>query len=267
MGHDILLSIIDIVDPSDIVQIIGTTKAKMFNLEGAVKTGREMHIVETFSGSDSSSNSNNINSSSNSNNNSNSNSNSNVASASELRNLRICAYFLSGIDFFNECGASFHTKLGVVDPKCKIAKRLSAMPVLKVSTSALSISILPEDSEPPSLDKIYKTIENNIVALCSGNNNEFVGLGLVRSIDNVEHVLSILTPVSRETLKTRNVNVLVAGRIFLPVVCCNWGEAGSFEYLDDSPLAVERGGKPLGGMGDRSSSPLGDTVMRSRNNL
>ena len=106
--------------------------------------------------------------------------------------------------------------------------------------------------------------------MCSSSNNEeCIGLGIVRSIDEESNVLHIVTPVAKDILKERGVDSLVAGRVFLPVVCCNKGGwSDSFEYLDDSPLVAESSGSyGNSNSNGNSSKPLGDNVMKSRNNI
>mmetsp|Transcript_14778 Transcript_14778/g.22388 ORF Transcript_14778/g.22388 Transcript_14778/m.22388 type:complete len:616 (+) Transcript_14778:115-1962(+) len=190
MGFEILSSTIDIVNPGHIVQILGSTKAKFFDLTSHASLERTIHVV--FSHSMSRKEDVSL-----------ATTNDSPPTGTQekhkdsklLRNLRLCVYFLGGYNSFIETGASFE-QCGIVDDDCNIAMKLARMKPYAISFDAISCVVMDEDGNSSiclptteeDVDYIYDVFNGSIVGLCSNmdkckNLHRSIGLGIVRSID------------------------------------------------------------------------------------
>jgi polynucleotide 5'-hydroxyl-kinase GRC3/NOL9 len=148
LGYEVLSAIVGVVDPGHIVQIVGNTKAKSFDMSahredgcdvngGTVGTNndhisrrrrssRRMHVVESFDGSSLNDDVNDRPASA----------RVLLATASDHRSHRLCAYFLGGYDamsnlrpliFGEDEAVSFHRERGLHDPNNVIGMTIASM--------------------------------------------------------------------------------------------------------------------------------------------
>mmetsp|Transcript_5229 Transcript_5229/g.14824 ORF Transcript_5229/g.14824 Transcript_5229/m.14824 type:complete len:782 (-) Transcript_5229:2365-4710(-) len=194
MGFEILSSIVDVVRPGHIVQIVGAARAKFFDLTPHAFDGRSIHVVEAFGsvsrlptdqeatpppsravspvppsaeGSRQSGarrdtlqstlgNSASVSTSS--------------ASTGTLRALRLSSYFLGGYKYLLESGAKFWPATGgIYDPLCSVASTLAAMRPYCVPFHSVFCSVpsLMEYRGTAQADElILKSLNGSIVGLC-----------------------------------------------------------------------------------------------------
>lgn len=258
MGFEILSSLINVCRPGNIVQLVGSTKTKFFDLTPHASSDRTIHVVETSGGCiyDMSNQSPEMSRT------------TSLASmdswkdfgdtkkwqreytppvaASFARSLRICTYFLGGFEKFLETGASFE-KVGIVDEDNKIALKLSSMTPFVVPFDCLDCFVLDQDGRENIVakDHLFDTFNASIVGLCDDGRNsakagmrKCFGLGIVRSIDMNQQVFYILSPAKLSYLQKR-VTCIVKGQIQLPVeaVYCG-GFSESFSNLSFEGMSV-----------------------------
>jgi polynucleotide 5'-hydroxyl-kinase GRC3/NOL9 len=259
MGFEILSSLINACRPTNIVQLVGSTKTKFFDLTPHASSDRNIHVVETSGGCiyDTSNQSPEMSRT------------TSLASmeswrdlgdskkwqreyvspvaASFTRSLRICTYFLGGFEQFLTTGATFE-KVGIVDEYNTIALKLSSMKPLMVPFACLDCFVLDQDGRESIVakDNLFETFNSSIVGLCDDGRDSTTkagmrkcfGLGLVRSIDLKYQIFYILTPVKLSYLQTR-VKSMVKGQIQLPLeaVYCG-GLSESFPYLSFEGMSV-----------------------------
>jgi len=239
MGYEILSSIIDVVAPDNIVQILGTSKAKFFDLSTHSMIGRTIHVVEAL-GRDNQGEEdltalpqvqrrNNP-----------------EISSSCLRTLRLCTYFLHGYTNYQRTGAFMQQNGIIMDEDHMIARTIAGMKPYIVPYSKVKCVFLDEvDSEISDSDHnfVYDSLNCAIVGLCTQEHHQrgqridvlesclpCYGLGIVRAIDRPRGLLYILTPVPQYQLK--NVDILVGGLIQVPFECMFRGKySESFPYI------------------------------------
>eukprot|EP00554_Chaetoceros_debilis_P001930 CAMPEP_0194096396 /NCGR_PEP_ID=MMETSP0149-20130528/57322_1 /TAXON_ID=122233 /ORGANISM="Chaetoceros debilis, Strain MM31A-1" /LENGTH=855 /DNA_ID=CAMNT_0038782367 /DNA_START=41 /DNA_END=2606 /DNA_ORIENTATION=+ len=232
MGFEILSSLINIVNPRHIAQIIGSSKAKFFDLTPHVKLHRTIHIAETSGKSVSltppMSRVTSLSSMPSMHSMQDTSMHRSLSSSaldslspipsSLLRDLRLCVYFLGGYQSFLEIGASFD-KGGIVDDENRIAMTLSKMCPYAVPFESIDCIILDEDGglSQPGNHNIYRELNASIVGLCDKSKSYTChGLGIVRGVDMVRQLLYILTPVKADILCS-NVTSAVRGQLQLPI--------------------------------------------------
>jgi polynucleotide 5'-hydroxyl-kinase GRC3/NOL9 len=258
MGFEILSSTIDVVDPIHIVQILGSTKAKFFDLTLHASPNRTIHIAFTQSKRKDSSSvpgsapiSRTVSSTSLLGLSQESLPDSKFfdvkdnipIAASILRNFRLCVYFLGGYRNFLKTEAMFHQS-GIVDDNCNIALTLARIKPYAVPFDAISSVLMDEDGNSrictlqssEDTDYIYDIFNGSVVGLCSdmgdtgSNLHHCVGLGIVRSIDRKNRLYYILTPLPAPILQSQ-VTRIVKGQTQLPFECIFLGQnAESFPY-------------------------------------
>jgi polynucleotide 5'-hydroxyl-kinase GRC3/NOL9 len=265
MGFEILSSIIDTANPNHIVQIIGQTRAKFFDLIPHANTDRKIHILSTVNniladnalhGASKSSlelqskerNDRTFTGTIVSN-----GKESTSFPPSLLRQFRMCVYFAGGYQSFLSTGAIFEQS-GIIDDKCELASYLANMVPYVVPFDALKCVIMDEDgnnrvcspSDENNIDIIYDTLNGSIVGLCCDstpptNVHRCVGLGIVRSIDRRKKLYYILTPVSAKKLQN-HVTTLVRGPSQLPLECTFLGyNASSLPYQSSDGISFGSG--------------------------
>ncbi len=247
MGFEILSSVIDVVNPAHIVQIVGTTKAKFFDLSLHATTSRHIHVLlsqkefnqENFT-------------TSNSINRSESSASiltvdqekrieNNTIAPSTLRNFRFIVYFVGGYKSFLKIGATLSSS-GVVDDDCRIGSTLARMNPYAVPFDSVTCMLIDEDghrstcltTEGNDIDLVYDIFNGSIVGLCKtpGSNGlpHCIGLGIVRSIDRKRRLFYILTPLPPSKLQN-NVTTIIRGQSQLPFECVFLGDnSESFPY-------------------------------------
>jgi len=246
LGYEILSSIIDIVNPGHIVQLLGSTKAKFFDISSHATTKRKIHVVFAQSGTLSpaiemgaisrETSSASLQLLSQEENKSDSVSLTSMTKesnlpiqASSLRALRLSVYFLQGYNSFLRTGATFQQS-GIIDDDCNIASQLAKMRPYAVSFDALScIVLIDEDgqnkritanSNSDDVNTVYDLINGNVVGLCSDIDDSLlypcIGLGIVRSIDHERKIFYVLTPHCVEILQTK-VTTMVHAQLQIPL--------------------------------------------------
>ena len=288
-GYEILCAIIEAANPRNIIQMLGTTKTKSFELPSQnvaedSSRHRHVHAVQSFDENmivipnenddfrsyrsmDSSNSTGPL-----------------QATASDHRIHRICVYFMGGykkminkrIRWLGNQGEtiSFHREKGVVDPNSIIGLSMAAMPPYAVPFHSVSLYLPPgyldgvEEVESTfgtqgghASEDALDALNGSIVGLCRGMdsthsqnssgvpNLHCVGLGIIRSIDRERKLFFVLTPVHPSLLST--VTVFVGGSIGLPLELVFRGaHADSFPFLSEHSLATPS---------------LGGDVMKSRN--
>jgi polynucleotide 5'-kinase involved in rRNA processing len=288
-GYEILGAIIEAVNPGNIIQMLGTTRTKSFDLPsqntaaGASQT-RYVHAVQSFdenmivTPNDDKRSYRSMDSS---------NSTGPLqATASDHRNHRFCAYFMGG---YNEMTSkrihlgiqsetiTFHREKGIVDPHNILGLTMASMPPYAVPFHSVSLYSPPgfldgvTEVEPAygtqgdfASEDVLDALNGSMVGLCcrgdvigstqsqsnSGVPNlRCVGLGIIRSIDRDRKLFFVLTPVHPSILSS--VGVFVGGSIGLPLELVFRGaNADSFPFLSEHSLATPS---------------LGGDVMKSRN--
>ena len=254
MGYEILSSLIDACNPCHIVQMLGSTKAKFFDLTPHASSDRTIHVLETLGGKTydptcpSPALSRNLSLAS-----MDSIHDSAVSGAwqgdmiapmasSLTRNLRLCTYFTGGLEAFMATGALFGNS-GIVDDNCNLALKLSSMKPYMVPFDSLDCIVVNEDGCERVLrgDNSLEILNSSIVGLCGdgfGQTRACYGLGIVRSIDLSHRLLYILSPVKASILRA-SVKALVASQIQLPIETMFCGEySESFPHLSFEGASV-----------------------------
>jgi polynucleotide 5'-hydroxyl-kinase GRC3/NOL9 len=223
MGFEILSSIIDVISPTDIVQICGHSNAKKFDLPPQAIEGRSIHVIDTsgrhlYTPPPSRSTSplpttrDCCNQEAN-----------NSISPSNLRSLRLVTYFLGGNGAVTKEGIRFD-RSGIVDEDNVIASKLSKMHPYAISFNSLYYQMsnkgVAEKGSADNFKRISGLLNGCIVGLCAKNNHSdnppsCIGLGIVRGVHKSRKLLFVLTPLSKERLD--NVNILVCGKIKTPL--------------------------------------------------
>ena len=234
MGYEILSSLLDICNPKHVVQIVGSTRGKMFDLSNQEKSNRIIHTVPTFLNPTSST--------------------QYLMPKSCFRTLRICTYFMGGYEaLLTETTAEISSSgnASIADEANSIARYLALQKPYQVPVSSIKCYV-PNQQDIASygdeMECIYDILNGSIVGLCHSSslsknfknhgffiterdtNGLFIpkcfGLGIVRSIDLERKILYVLTPIVPE-----NINVLVLGQIELPTECFFRGiQSVSFPY-------------------------------------
>lgn len=256
MGYELLSSLINTVEPDHIVQILGATKAKFFDLTLHASPNRIIHVISSQSKKDynrdefpacivphlaeSSTSLQTFDSK-----------DSNSIAPSLLRKFRYCAYFTGGYSSLLRCGATFNQS-GVVDD-FKIALTLARMKPYIVPFDSVSCVLMDEDGNDniyspknsEDIDHIYDIFNGSIVGLCNDSISKRVhnciGLGIVRSIDRVKRLYYILTPLPASKLQI-GVTTIVRGQLQLPFECVFHGHnSDSFPYQSCLGISVGSG--------------------------
>lgn len=263
MGYEILLSILQVTRPDHVVQILGSTKAKSFDLASQASPGKCFHIIESFGREDQSiplfSNNDSpcapnlmkrpLSSAP-------LHSTQDVPMASSLRrDFRLCTYFLGGYRSLVETGITFQSR-GILDDDHVIANKIAGMRPYIVPLSSMRF-VLPNHTDltvfsefgKNNRNSIYDIMNGSIVGLCQTDKDQTsiidcplpcVGIGLVRGIDQSRKVLFILTPVPQSLLQAE-VNTLVIGQIKLPFQCLFRGihsETFPFQCCDGLSIGI-----------------------------
>ena len=156
--------------------------------------------------------------------------------SSDLRTVRICTYFLGGsVKFRQQHGVKIQQS-GISDKDRSIARCLASMKPYIVPFDAVECHILEENFD---IDMTLAAMNGSIVGLCYKSDsqssvlredsislNRCVGLGIIRSIDAINRIFYILSPVPREQLS--GVNLLVKGRLHVPLECIYQGPYSQF---------------------------------------
>jgi polynucleotide 5'-hydroxyl-kinase GRC3/NOL9 len=283
LGCELLTTMLtEVIKPTHVLQIVGTTKSKQFQLREALNpeiSSAQLQVVYSYD-----SNLNLVSSVPNLNG---TNNGFTVAPstvparctmpAPALRNLRLCTYFLNDVTIWYNLGFG---NMGIEDHTCEIAHRLAGALPYVVPLEAVDVQWEGSDhfadlcgrqqSASPSqqlqtryCDLILDALNAKLVGLCCRPNHDggeeedsdspclCIGLGLVRAIDRAKRLLYILTPVDSNRLK--NVNLLVGGTIDIPTEFWFRGvHAEAFPYQS---------------LASPSTSMVGAEPMNSRNNL
>ena len=289
LGYEILSAVIGTINPGHIIHINGNTKAKTFDMSSSY-VGSMIHVIQSFDES-SLSGIDDDNRSCRSIDSRNSSTGTLLASASDHRMHRLCAYFLGGYDTMinlhsripgeeNET-ISFHKERGLYDPCNIIGLTLASMRPYAVSFHTVRIyppsGLLDSVSDLRPLwgmrgdmacHDVIDTLNGCIVGLCC-NPDSFdapstsynagtgipllncIGLGIVRSVDYSRKIFFVLTPVHPQLLA--NVTSFVGGNIHL-------GLAPSYRGVHSDSFPFLSCGHTL------TNTALGGEVMKSRNN-
>lgn len=286
LGYEILCAIIGAINPGHIIQIMGNTKAKSFDMsshhqyahaasknEQSQYQSRIVHIIQSFDESlfsiendddrcrrRSMDSRNSIG--------------TQLATASDHRVHRLCAYFLGG---YNEMinlrssisgedeTISFHKEKGLHDPNDIIGLTLCSMAPYAVPFHSVRIyppaALLDGITELRPLwgmqgdlmrNDVLDYLNGSIVGLCCNpdaidlplSNCNFgtgvpvlscVGLGIIRSVDYSRRLFFVLTPVHPRLLTS--VTSFVGGKIILPLECVYRGVySDSFPFMSCDQL-------------------------------
>ncbi len=303
-GFEILSAIIGAINPGHIVQILGSTKAKTFDMSshvvvpseciGGNRKGiqqRHVHVIESYDEGniaeyDDGNKSRRMSETSGY---AESATGTLLATASDHRTHRLCAYFVGGYEKMTKLHArsnsendpvSFHKEKGLIDAHSVIGLTLASMlpyavpfhSVRLFAPSGLLDSTFKmggawDAAGPLASNDVLDSLNGAIVGLCCNQfspenshaelNSGFgapilpcVGLGIIRSIDYIRGIFYILTPVYSKLLE--RVTCLVGGNIGLPLECVFRGtKADSFPYLACSHATTNPG--------------IGADKMKSRN--
>lgn len=119
-----------------------------------------------------------------------------------LRDLRVMAYF-------RQC---FPSDMKITTIK-ELSRALAAHPPYEIPISSIKIKHL--HCEVPKNEVLY-SLNATIVGLAVDSENfpDCMGLGIVRAIDTLKHVLYVLTPVPKSSLQ--KVDLLLQGFVEIP---------------------------------------------------
>ena len=258
MGYEILSTLISTINPGHIVQILGSTKAKFFDLAPHVSENRTIHVAELVGGkiydpfsptpplsrATSSASMQSLQDASMTD----TSLADNLApiASSLTRSLRLLTYFLGGYESFLLTGATFDSG-GLCDDDCNIALKLSTMKPFMVPFESVECTVLNEDGRECAIkeETLYDELNSSIVALCGENNSPQSlrtchGLGIVRSIDRKRRLIFVLTPVDASTLQS-SVTSIVKGQLQLPlegVFSGVFSEAFPFISFDGTSVGI-----------------------------
>ena len=184
---------------------MAASRAKTFDLTPVIAPNRIIYSVETFSNS-----SEEI-----------SNVNSNNVSASDLRTLRLCSYFLKS----DLVDSHFHPKMGLVDRNHSMAIAISKTRPLKISFNAVKCSTLESGANLVGTKFFFDLFNAMIVGLVGGGEDGMgcLGLGIVTKIDCELGLIYVSTPIENTILIENRVNHLVLGKLELPLLLTNLG--------------------------------------------
>eukprot|EP00986_Skeletonema_menzelii_P000950 scaffold268_cov140-Skeletonema_menzelii.AAC.3 len=286
-GYEILCAIIEAFSPGNIIQMLGSTRTKSFelppqNTDSGTAQNRVIHAVHSFDENmivipnrsyrtmDSSNSTGPL-----------------QATASDHRKHRFCAYFMGGYDEMinkrtrlgNQSETiTFHREKGIVDPNNILGLTIASMQPYAVPFQSVSLYSPPgfldgiDEVEPAhgtpgdfASEDALDALNGSIVGLCCQGdgidlstrlqnnsrvpNLQCVGLGIIRSIDRERKLFFVLTPIHPSILPS--VTVFVGGSIGLPIELVFRGtNADSFPFLSEHSLATPS---------------LGGDVMKSRN--
>jgi len=195
MGFEILSTIVDVVRPGHIVQIVGAARAKFFDLTPHALKGRSIHVVEAFGSvsrlptdqdttpspsravspvppSAEVTKKNEINGETMQPTAGHMNAPGSIASAStgSLRTLRLSSYFLGGYKHLLDSGAKFWpASCGIYDPHCYVASTLATMRPYYVpfhSVFCFVPSLMEYRGTAQADELIMKSLNGSIVGLC-----------------------------------------------------------------------------------------------------
>lgn len=229
LGSHILTTLLDIVQPDHVIQILGDHKSKQFDLPALITTQQQQkrHVVRAYN---------------------------NVDAPTDLgtslsipspsyRSLRLCTYFLQDKTIWDNIDFG---QFGIIDDDNVIAQELAAAKPIVVSIDLLQLVWRGEPAD--NCTAMLDALPGAVVGLCQGT--YCWGLGIVRSIDYEKRLLYVLTPVAMINLTT--VDTIVGGGIQLGRECFYQGvHSESFPYLTC----------------DGVTAGIGGDVMKSRNNI
>jgi len=303
-GYEILSAIIGAINPGHVVQILGNTKAKSFDMSshvllpseciGSNRKGmqqRHVHVIQSYDGGtfaeyDDGNKSRRMSENSGY---AESATGTLLATASDHRTHRLCAYFVGGYEKMTSLHSridseiepvSFHKEKGLIDANSIIGWTLASMLPYAVPFQSVRLfapsGLLDSTFEMGctwnvaghlASNDVLDSLNGAIVGLCRNQfernnphaefNSEIgapilpcVGLGIIRSIDRNRRIFYILTPVNSKLLE--GVKCFVGGNIGLPLECVFRGtKSDSFPYLTCSHAMTNPG--------------IGADKMKSRN--
>lgn len=257
MGYEILSTLIDAAEPNQIVQLIGSTRAKFFDLAPHAKENRTIHVAEVVGGKiydpisatpplSRATSTASMQSLQDGSNFDPSLSDKLAPIASSLtRSLRLLTYFVGGYESLLSTGATFDHG-GLFDDDCNVALKLSILKPYMVPFESVQCLSLNEDGKECLIgeESFYEEYNSSIVALCGDGDRESIsicyGLGIVRSIDRRRRVFFIITPVDASILQSC-VKTVVKGQIQLPLqgkFCGVFSESFPFMSFDGTSVGI-----------------------------
>lgn len=252
LGYEILSAIVGIVNPGHLVQIVGNTKAKSFDMSAHVNNDhggrlinslkvnhchhvhRRIHAIQSFDGCSLHTE------------NDYRHTGPLLASTSNHRAHQQCTYFLGGHDkmlkLLRHCvvfpveSVLFHRERRLHDLNSNIGLVLASLSPYAVPFGSVRVcpppGLLDGTSDPGSLwgvrgdlavDNMHGSLNGSVVGLCQEPEtfdthhlpiHACVGLGIIRSIDQARKIFFLLTPVCPSLLV--GVTSLVCGNVHLP---------------------------------------------------
>ena len=256
LGYELLSAIVGIVNPGHLVQIVGNTKAKSFDMSAHVEDDhgsrlinplkvdhcrnapRRIHVIQSFDGCSLHVSENDYR-----------HTGQLLASTSNHRAHRQCTYFLGGYnkirrlsrhcDVFPVDSVLFHRERGLHDLNSNIGLVLASLSPYAVPFGSVRVypppGLLDGTSDPGSLwgvrgdlaaGNMHGSLNGSVVGLCQEPEkfdahhlpvHACVGLGIIRSIDQARKIFFMLTPVCPSLLA--GVTSLVCGNVHLPREC------------------------------------------------
>jgi polynucleotide 5'-hydroxyl-kinase GRC3/NOL9 len=300
LGYEILSAIVAICNPAHIVQILGSTKAKSFDMtpfqageDDNAHSHRNIYAIQSFdeSANGSFEEGNKFHHRGSLDSSQCISTGPLLATASDHRAHRICAYFLQGCDKMptlrsgivgDDTLISFHKEKGIVDPSNIIGLALSSMPPYAVPFKSVRLypppSLLDSMSEVRPLwgfradlayNDLLDSLAGAIVGLCCEpdpsdiassifNCNDGCGVPILPCaglgiIRSIDYVRRIFYVLTPvHPNLLSGVASFVGGNVSLPLECVYRGiYSDSFPHLTFGQVAVNPG--------------LGSEVMKSRN--
>ena len=217
LGSHILTTLLDIIHPDHIIQILGDQKSKQFDLPPLLSMQQQRHVVRAY----------------------------NVDAPTDLgtslsipspsyRALRLCTYFLQDTTLWDRIDFG---QFGIMDDDNLIAQELAAAKPVVVSIDMLRVVWRGEPAD--NCTAMMNALPGAVVGLCQ---DEYCwGLGIIRSIDYEKRLLYVLTPVAMSNLTM--VDTIIGGGIQLGRECFYQGvHSESFPYLTCDGVTAGIGG-------------------------
>ncbi len=270
MGFEILTSLISSTRPSHVCQLLGESKGKTFDLsdvvtprndsndQAAAISNSQLFFLDVC----------------------NKHATPVTIPSSSLRTIRLATYFgphlVSLWDTLDFLSAKQLQTGWSGDDDCTLAHYLAkerpyCVPIEAVRCVHANEAITEEWGPLQRETQLLRSFNGSIVGLCTVDEMDCVGLGIVRSIDWKNRLLYILTPVPPSQLC--HVTTLVGGNIPLPPPFVYRGvNAESFPYLTTVETTTMSsttgsGGVDVNNSSVRNNKILGSEPMKSRNNI
>lgn len=202
-GFEMISTAIERFQPTFVIQLVADSPSKTFSLDPVLPQESTLLQVEAYE------------------------SQAAEIPAQALRSLRLSTYFFEDNTIWDR--ADFGA-MGIVDHTCEIANTLAARRPYVVSMNSVRCEVPFVTSSNSMLDALNGSVVGLGVDIKGERYPSCLGLGIIRSIDQEQMLLYILSPVPPD--KIVHVDVVVKGTLELPVECVYRGiHADALPYM------------------------------------